>query len=88
MGNDPYLALCIAANENRGFDPLIKNPTSSAGGINQITDGTWLDATRGMGVDWPLIDKYDGEKNIHVGAWILKNYGPTRWEVYNNGTCS
>ncbi|MDD5197700.1 MAG: transglycosylase SLT domain-containing protein [Candidatus Gracilibacteria bacterium] len=29
--------------ENRSFDPFIKNPESSAYGLGQITDGTWVD---------------------------------------------
>ena len=86
-GNDPYLALCIATNENRQLDPMAKNPSSSAGGINQIIDSTWLGAVEKMGLDWSLEDKYDGEKNIVVGAWLLKNGGPTQWEVYNQGKC-
>lgn len=88
-GNDPYLALCIAVKENDTLNPKRRNEAgSSAGGIFQIIDSMWVQSVARMGLDWSLEDKYDGEKNIIVGSWLLANGGPTQWEVYNQGKCS
>jgi len=84
-GLDPALVLCIAQLES-GLDPAAKNPTSSASGVMQIIRGTWDWTTAEMGVDWPFEEyRFDAEKNIEVGLYLMKNHGPGHWVVW--GRC-
>lgn len=68
--DDGYLNALIGA-ESAG-DPNAKARTSSAGGLGQIIDKTWRDATKQMGVDWPVSDKYDPEKNLAVTKFLTE----------------
>jgi len=47
-GADPALLLALAWKESR-FDPAARNPLSSARGLMQFTDATWLEAVRDFG---------------------------------------
>ncbi len=47
-GADPALLLAMAWKESR-FDPAARNPLSSARGLMQFTDATWLEAVRDFG---------------------------------------
>ena len=81
-GVDENLALCLAKNES-GFNPLAKNPNSSAGGVFQFIDSTWVSTSVRMDTGFTLADKYDAEKNIQAGVWLLKNDGYGHWVVAN-----
>ncbi|RXT29497.1 hypothetical protein B5P46_11865 [Rhizobium leguminosarum] len=63
-GEDPDLLTEFAGIES-GFNPLAKNPNSSAGGLLQFTDGT----ARQYG----LGDKFDGNQSADAGARLLKD---------------
>lgn len=80
-GADVDLALCIVANES-GFNPVAKNPASTAGGIWQFLDSTWIRTVERMGKDWTLADKYDMLKNSEAGAWLLAHDGYGHWVVW------
>jgi Transglycosylase SLT domain len=67
---DNYLNSLIRVES--GGNPNAKNPLSSAGGLGQITDGTWMDATRQMGVNWPVSDKFDPQKNLAVTKFLTE----------------
>lgn len=62
--------------ENASRDPNARNPSSSAGGLNQIIDGTWLslmnkhrpDLVQGKTRDQILAMKYDGALNNEMAA--------------------
>lgn len=77
---DENLALCLAKNES-GFNPLAKNPSSSAGGVFQFINSTWISTAKRMGTGFTLADKYDAEKNIQAGVWLLKTDGAGHWVV-------
>jgi hypothetical protein len=47
-GADPALLLAMAWKESR-FDPAARNPFSSARGLMQFTDATWLEVVRDFG---------------------------------------
>lgn len=80
-GNNTNLALCLITNES-GFDPKAQNSISSAGGIGQFIDGTWLSTVDRMNMDWTLADKKNGEKASQAFNWLLKNDGYTHWVVW------
>ena len=79
-GVNENLALCLAKNES-GFNPLAKNPNSSAGGTFQFINSTWISTAERMGAGFTLADKYDAEKNIQAGVWLLKTDGAGHWVV-------
>ncbi len=47
-GADPALLLALAWKESR-FDPAARNPLSSARGLMQFTEATWLEMVRDLG---------------------------------------
>lgn len=77
----PTLATCIVRHESQ-FSPYAKNPHSTAGGLWQFIDSTWLSTVERMGLSWDLTDKFDGHKNAQAGAWLLANDGYTHWVVW------
>ena len=80
-GADVRLALCIVRHES-GFNPAARNPGSSAGGVWQFIDGTFVSTARRMGRDWRLPDKYDMMVNAEAGAWLLAHDGYKHWIVW------
>lgn len=72
-------ALRVAKCES-GFDPSIKNPTSSATGVFQFTQGTWLSVAKIRGQEYTLEDRKDAEKNIDNAMWLAANEGWYHWE--------
>ena len=73
-------ALCIAKLES-GFNPKAKNKGSTAGGIYQFINSTWVYTAEKMGEDWSLEDKFDEDKNIEAGVWLLSKEGNSHWAV-------
>lgn len=65
-GEDPNVALTVAAIENPKADPTIKNPKSSATGFFQFTDGTW-EAMGGT-----KADRLDPARQIELGIKLQK----------------
>ena len=78
--------ICIARYES-GFKEKARNTTSSAGGVFQILDGTFLSTVAAMGNDWTLDDKLDARKNIEAAVFLYQKEGPWPWEVYWLGLC-
>lgn len=78
MGVPTQTALCIARRESE-FDPKAKNKGSSAGGVFQFVDETWLETAGRMGKDWTLDDKFSEEKNIEAAMWKMKREGYSAW---------
>ena len=64
-GIDPDIAVQIARAEST-MDPTAKSKTSSAGGLFQITNGTWKDYGGKPGM------KFDVDENVRVGLNILE----------------
>ncbi|MDF1498830.1 MAG: transglycosylase SLT domain-containing protein [Patescibacteria group bacterium] len=81
-GLNPELVLSIAECES-GFNPNAKNKISSAGGVFQFIDSTFLYVNSKRGTNYTLSDKMDYKKNIDSAIWLMKNQGPTHWECYN-----
>lgn len=77
-GADVDLALCIVGNES-GFDPAARNPKSSAGGLWQFIDSTFVMTARRMGRNWKLADKFNMAINSEAGAWLLAHDGTGPW---------
>ena len=71
--NNYQQALNVAYCES-GLRNDAQNKISSAGGIFQIIDGTWISNT-----DIPLSKKYDAALNILVASRIFKRRGWSPW---------
>lgn len=78
-GLNEHTAVAIAQCESN-FIPTAQNPNSSAGGVFQFIDGTWLSVIHMRGLDWTLADKYDINKNIDNAMWLAKKEGWKHWE--------
>ncbi len=72
FANDPVM-IAIARYES-SFDPKVKNPTSSAKGLFQITNGTWAD----NGCTGSVLDPED---NIACAKKIKKARGTQPWDA-------
>ena len=72
---------CLITKESQ-WNPEAKNPISSAGGLFQFIDSTWISTVDRMNKNWSLEDKYDAYKNIEAGLWLLKHDGPSHWIVW------
>jgi soluble lytic murein transglycosylase-like protein len=81
-GVDVQTALEVIACESE-FNPAAQNPKSSAGGMMQFIDGTWNSVNRIRGTGWTLADKYDVDKNLDNGMWLVQNEGWHHWECYH-----
>lgn len=79
---NPQDALRVSFCES-SHDAQARNPHSSAGGLWQFTDGTFLDGIRWMGVDWKLEDKYDPYKSTLMAMWFINKEGYNRWVCKN-----
>lgn len=71
-------AVRIAKCES-SLNPLARNPSSSAGGIWQFTDGTFLDGIKWRGLDWKLEDKFNVIKSTDMTIWFVRREGWGRW---------
>lgn len=70
-------ALNVAACES-GWEEKAQNRTSSAGGVFQFIDGTWIRMRNKMGVDPSLELKKDYKANIRT-AYALYKYEKIKW---------
>lgn len=90
---NPNLALKIAQVESN-FNPVAKNPKSSASGLFQFTNGTWRDLVKRYGKEYgiELKDKNDPKANTQIATLFIKenannlksylNREPTAGEIY------
>ena len=69
---DFELALLIAKSESQ-FNPLAKNPKSSAGGVYQWLTSSWLTMCEG--------DKFNAEANIRCAMKTIANGGISHWRA-------
>lgn len=80
VGVNPSLANRIIWCESR-WNPNAKNPTTSAHGLFQITDGTWEYAVKKMGERVELMySNNDAYNQLEVGIWLLANEGTHHWK--------
>lgn len=70
----PELVIAVIWKES-GFDPEVKNATSSATGLMQMTKGAVSDvnANTPKGVHFEHSDMSDAAKNIQAGTYYLKS---------------
>lgn len=80
-GLDPEMAKAVAYCESN-YIPTAQNSTSSAGGIYQFIDSTWISTSKRRGADYSLEDKYDPIKSIENAMWLAKHDGWRHWECY------
>jgi soluble lytic murein transglycosylase-like protein len=79
FGASPALALAVAHAESC-FNPLAKNPNSTAGGIFQYIDSTWKGYCQG--------DKYNADDNIRCATKMLAEKGGiAHWEASRKEGC-
>lgn len=67
------------ANCESGFRADAKNPVSTASGLWQFTEGTFLDGIRWRGLDWNLDDRFNVDKSTDMAMWFVKREGWGRW---------
>lgn len=90
---NPNLALKIAQVESN-FNPVAKNPKSTASGLFQFTNGTWRDLVKRYGKEYgiELKDKNNPQANTQLATLFIKENAdnlksylkrePTGGEVY------
>lgn len=82
-GLDTELYLAIINCES-GFNPDARNSISSARGLCQFTEGTFLDGIRWRGLDWTLKDRFDYKKSLDMMIYFVEERGEIRrWECLN-----
>lgn len=64
--------LATTAYLESGFNPEAKASTSSATGMYQFTDGTWLDQVKKHGKDYTLEDRKDPKKAMEMAALLTQ----------------
>lgn len=74
------LTLTIAKCES-GFKPTAQNKTSTASGIFQFLNGTWIQTRTQMGLDTSLELKMNAEENIKTAMWKIANGGLRAWDA-------
>lgn len=82
--DDPLAERIIQAES--GWNCKAQNPYSSAGGLFQFTDGTWLSTQKRLGITPDLATKYDCHTNMMLGIFLLSqgeyhhwNASKTKW---------
>lgn len=61
-----------------------RNGHSTASGLAQFIDGTWISTRLSMGRDPSLSLKLDPYENIDTAVWLLKNSGIQHWAASKN----
>lgn len=72
-------ALAIAECESQ-FNPEAQSKTSSAGGIFQFVNGTWIGVMKQMGLP-TTTPKTDPHFNIEAGIYLLEREGDKHWNA-------
>lgn len=87
-GVDGNLARNIAWAESR-FKCDARNRRSSAGGVYQFIDATWLNTQKRLGKPLTLDTKYDCDENIEAGIYLISqgelhhwNASKTKWQTW------
>ena len=79
-GLDTELYLAIIKCES-GFNPKARNSVSTATGICQYIQATWLEGVKERGLDWTLNDRLDYKKSLDMMIWHIEIKGEiSRWE--------
>lgn len=63
------------------FQPLARAKNSSAGGLWQFTDATFLDGIKWRKLNWKLSDKFDVFKSTDMAMWFIGREGTKRWNA-------
>lgn len=72
-------SLAIAQCES-GMRPTAKNGVSTASGLFQFIDGTWISTRKSMGKDQSLSLKLNASENIQTAYVLYKRSGWNPWE--------
>ena len=76
------LGNCIVALES-GYNPLAKNPYSSAAGIWQFIRSTFNSTAQRMELPYTYDQNvFDAHVNAQMGAWLLATDGKSHWIVW------
>lgn len=65
-GNSVSQFLTVLTKVESNNDPNAKNPRSTATGLGQFTEGTWMDAVKAAGKNYTLEDRTDPQKSMEV----------------------
>ena len=78
-GVSTVTALRVAKCESE-LVPDAKNPNSSATGVFQFINDTWLSVAKIRGQEYTLEDRKDARKNIDNAMWLAAKEGWSHWE--------
>jgi soluble lytic murein transglycosylase-like protein len=79
-GVDEDLAVRIAAAES-GLDCKARSDESSAGGLFQFVDSTFLETQRQLDKPADISKKFDCEENAQLGAYLLSKGKYQHWSA-------
>ena len=83
-GVSRVLGNCIVSLES-GYNPLAKNPYSSAAGVWQFIRSTFNSTAQRMGLPYTYDQNvFNAHINAQMGAWLLANDGYTHWVVWRS----
>ena len=77
---DIDLLLRIAECESR-FDRYAENPESTATGVFQYLEGTWIEGVKRTGKDWELADRYNPEKATEMTIYWINQGELSKWNA-------
>lgn len=75
---ESHLVSCIIRKEST-YNPNAKNPKSSASGLAQFTNRTWVWMRNLMGEDPNLDLRFNPEESIKTLSWALSNNYHSHW---------
>lgn len=73
---------CVIQYESR-WDPLARNPRSTASGLAQFLDATWAGTPQGQAG----LSPFEPYASIDAAAWLQQNRGWRQWQVVMVGLC-
>jgi soluble lytic murein transglycosylase-like protein len=79
-GVDKDLAVRIARAES-GLDCKVQNKNSSAGGLFQFINSTFLSTQKRLGKPQDISRKYDCDENAQLGIYLLSKGELRHWEA-------
>ena len=77
---DKDLAVRIAEAES-GLDCKVQNKDSSAGGLFQFTNATFLETQKRLGKHQDLSKKFECDENAELGLYLLSKREFHRWDA-------